>query len=166
MAANRFSNLSQYELTHLPAHLVGGQRIDDLIRLLTDEEFLEYKAESGMVLNLTDDLYLAITIVPHTSPHHQFIRLIHEAVSRDVDFIAQHPSTLFQCLWNSCWWYDTPEASDHYDLHTKVNSNESLPWQRPGSKLHTWMESWRNRKEQNLDFTWVRNYRPPIRQYH
>ena len=32
----------------------------------------------------------------------------------DIQFLARHPTTLFQCLWNRCWWYDCADAAAHY----------------------------------------------------
>jgi WD40 repeat protein len=51
--------------------------------------------------------------------------LLDEALRRDMHFIARHAHDylhgLFQCLWNTCWWYDCPEAAKHYDPATDAN---------------------------------------------
>ena len=47
-----------------------------------------------------------------------FLKLLDEALRRDIHFIDRHaseyPQGLFQCLWNICWWYDCEEAAAHY----------------------------------------------------
>ena len=42
------------------------------------------------------------------------LALLDEAIRRDVHFLDRHPTALFQCMWNTCWWYDCPEAAGHY----------------------------------------------------
>ena len=46
------------------------------------------------------------------------LKLMDEAIRRDAQFVHRHrddyPQGLFQCLWNSGWWYDCPEAAKHY----------------------------------------------------
>src|SRR5262249_28830195 len=69
--------------------------------------------------------------------------------------------TLFQCLWNSCWWYDCPEAGGHYQPPKGGWSTEGPPWEQPGGKVCTWMEQWRLAKERAGRFVWVRSLRPP-----
>ncbi|MFZ2956440.1 MAG: tyrosine-type recombinase/integrase [Candidatus Ozemobacteraceae bacterium] len=51
---------------------------------------------------------------PPDRPKAKFIELIGKAIGIDIQFLARHPTTLFQCLWNSCWWYDCPAAAEHY----------------------------------------------------
>ena len=41
------------------------------------------------------------------------LRLINQALRSDLNFLSRHPTTLFQCLWNRCWWYDCSEAAAH-----------------------------------------------------
>ena len=161
MTTNRYLNLSRYDLLHLPAHLVGGNRTDGLVKLLTDEEFLEHKVESSMVSQLISDLRLTIDTNTSASQWHGFLTLISNAISRDLDFIARHPSSLFQCLWNLCWWHDAPEALDHYLESKAYLSTSDISGKPCGPDLHSWMEEWRKKKETAPGFIWVREYRPP-----
>jgi hypothetical protein len=88
--------------------------------------------------------------------------LLEEAVRRDVHFIARHPTTLFQCLWNSCWWYDCPVAAFHYEPPEGDSPPEGLPWARPGAKLHQLLEAWRARRATATPgHHWLRSLRPP-----
>jgi hypothetical protein len=89
------------------------------------------------------------------------LRLLKEGIGRDLPFIARHPTTLFQCLWNSCWWYDCPEAREHYRLPKGGWGAEGPPWQQEGEKLCDWMGAWRQAKERPGSFVWVRSLRPP-----
>ena len=66
-----------------------------------------------MIFDLVHDFADALTAMPARHPRRRVLALLDEAVRRDVHFIDQHPTTLFQCLWNSCWWYDCPQAVRH-----------------------------------------------------
>jgi hypothetical protein len=59
----------------------------------------------------------AVAALPSERPQRRILRLLEEALRRDIHFIARHaqdyPQGLFQCLWNSGWWYDCPEAAQH-----------------------------------------------------
>ena len=59
------------------------------------------------------------------------LRLLAKAMRCDIQFLARHPTTLFQCLWNRCWWYDCPEAAAHYDPPSGGWPAEGPPWSRP-----------------------------------
>jgi WD40 repeat protein len=78
-----------------------------------------------------------------------------------VHFIDRHPTTLFQCLWNSCWWYDCPDAAEHYDL-SKRTGTERLPRENVDRPLATLLEHWYAKKTRSVPgFTWLRSLRPP-----
>src|SRR5207237_7383376 len=58
---------------------------------------------------------------------------------------------LFQCLWNSCWWYDCP-------LGAEPSAGSALP----GEKLFVLMEHWETMKKRRTPaFRWLRSRRPP-----
>ena len=81
--------------------------------------------------------------------------LVEEAVRREIHFLQRHPTTLFQCVWNSGWWYDCPQAAAHYVAGRS-------PGQEAGVGLHRWLEEWRAAKEQRQPgFVWLRSLRPP-----
>src|SRR5262249_53348770 len=80
----------------------------------------------------------------------------------DTHFIARHPTTLFQCLWNTAWWYDCPEAERYYTWDG--DAGNPPPWHRPGPKLSERLEGWRPAKEAAAPgLVWVRSWRPPPR---
>jgi WD40 repeat protein len=147
--------MSSYMMRHLPAHLIGSERWDDLAALLTDLFFLEAKAEVGLVFGLAADFKKAAECLPHAHPRRRTLALLGEALRRDVHFLERHPTALFQCLWNSCWWYDCPEAASHY-------AERRAPGQGAGVGLHRLLEGWRAAKEQATPrFVWLRSLRPP-----
>jgi WD40 repeat protein len=161
------SNLSEYTLRHLPKHLIGAQRWDDLECLVTDLAYLESKTHRGLVFDLALDLSRAA-----------------DALRRDIHFIARHatdyPQALFQCLWNSCWWYDCPEAAEHYVPTSSLapagrgagllssgapgvrnDLGTSPPWEQPGAKLGNLLKGWRRLKEKiSPESLWARSLRP------
>lgn len=66
-----------------------------------------------MIFPLIQDFADAVAAMPEAHPRRRILALLDEAIRRDVPFVERHPTTLFQCLWNSCWWYDSPERFMH-----------------------------------------------------
>jgi WD40 repeat protein len=134
-----------YFFTHLCRHLIAADRLAELAGLLHDLRWLETKTEAGLVFDLANDYREAVATLPEENGQRRLLRLLEEALRRDFHFIARHPTTLFQCLWNSCWWYDAPETARHYvSPKDQGNGPATLPWRQPGPKLHRLMELWRD----------------------
>jgi hypothetical protein len=72
-----------------------------------------------MIFEIVFDFAEAIAAMPNEHPRYRILRLLNEAIRRDVHFINRHSTTLFKYLW--CWWYDCREAADYYQ-------NASGPW--------------------------------------
>ncbi|MEK6325278.1 MAG: DUF4062 domain-containing protein [Acidobacteriota bacterium] len=147
------------KVAELPHHLIQAEQWEGLERTLCHLDFLEAKCAAGLVFELATDFGQALRAIPPTAPSRALLRLIEEALRRDIHFIARHreeyPQALFQCLWNTCWWYDCPEAATHYET-------SEGPWSRPGPKLYKLLEAWRTAKEEvTPGFRWVRSLRPP-----
>jgi WD40 repeat protein len=154
-----------YFFENLCRHFVLAERTDDLAALLEDVAFLEAKVVAGLTFDLPGDFAEALRAVPAEHPERKILALIDEAIRRDIHFIARHardyPQALFQCLWNSCWWYDCSEAKPHY-VHPEEGSQTSAPWKDTGRKLHEHMEHARaSREHSHPAFPWIRNLRPP-----
>lgn len=130
-----------------------------LEQIHTNLDFLESKTAAGLVFELAKDFIEAVKLIPSERPQRRIIRLLEEALRRDIHFIARHredyPQSLFQCLWNSGWWYDCPQAANHYE-------EKDGPWSRDGEKLYQLLEKWREQKEtETSDFPWLRALLPP-----
>src|SRR5262249_52937997 len=146
-----------YLLQNLARHLGQAQRREELGHLLLNLHWLETKVASGLAYDLPSEFEAALTALAPEQPERRLVDLIKEALRRDIEFIALHPSTLFQCLWHTCWWFDSQEAQWHYE-------RADGPWDRPGPKLSAVMEDWRRTKETEAPgFVWVRTLRPPRR---
>jgi WD40 repeat protein len=151
-----------YALRFGPTHLREAERWDDLEGLLTDGAFLEAKAEAGLAADLVEDFAAARQAAPPGRPQTRLLALLEEALRTDVQLIARHPTALFACLWNRCWWYDCPEAAHHYDPPEDGWPPEGPPWQQPGPKISALMEAWRAAREAaRPGFSWARSRRPP-----
>ncbi|HJT77787.1 MAG TPA: ATP-binding protein, partial [Gemmataceae bacterium] len=147
----------KYALRFGPRTLVEAKRWESVWRLLTDLPFLEAKTEAGLVFDLAGDLESAAAELPADQPGRRLLPLIEEALRADIHFLARHPSCLFQCLWNRCWWYDCPQAADHYDPPEGGWPSKGPPWERPGPKLYQIPEKWSAAKEcLRPGFPWVR----------
>jgi WD40 repeat protein len=151
-----------YGLRHRARHLAEARRFGELEALLSDPAFLEARTESGMVFELAADYSSALLSLPPDRPTSRLLALLEQAIRTDIHFIARHPSTLFQCLWNRGWWYDCPEAARHYMWPPGLAAGVA-PWEQPGPRFHEWLETWRARKEATSPgFLWVRSHRPPM----
>jgi WD40 repeat protein len=163
-------------LSELPFQQVHGQLWDDVTATLTDLDFLEHKAQhmesvdngdgtrtfTG-VYQLAVDLTDAVTALPPGRPAAGILQQLENAIRRELHFLGRHPSTLFQCLWNLCWWFDSPEAEHHYGAATGDQSRGfARTWESAGPKLHVLLERWRQEKAaRQPGFIWVRSLRPP-----
>ncbi len=152
-----------YFFTHLFHHLAGAGRGDERTDLLLDLRWLEAKAEAGYVFDLVSDFTRAVERLPGNHPARRHLRLISQALGADIQFLARHPTTLFQCLWNRCWWYDCPAAAAHHDAPPGGWPAAGPPWSRPeADRLATILESWRAAKQRRTPaFPWLRSLRPP-----
>lgn len=150
------------KVDELPWQLLQAADWQQSEQLLTDLAFLEAKVEAGMVFDLAADFSAAITSLPADRPLLRILRLLEEALRRDIHFIAGHSTTLFQCMWNTCWWYDCPDV----DAHNEQAQN-AFPFFRPSSilpppPLAKMLESWRAQKKMSVPgFIWIRSFRPP-----
>jgi len=118
-----------------------------------------------MVFELAQDLDDLVATLPLTHPKRRVLALLKEAIRRDIHFIARHPTTLFQCMWNTCWWHDCPDAAAHYeepDGGWPATGPHAPPWNRPGARLHTLLEHWRQRRGRTPWFRYHRPVDPPI----
>lgn len=115
-----------------------------------------------MIFSLVQDFAAAIAATPEAHPRRRVVALLEEALRRDVHFIDRHPTTLFQCLWNTCWWYDCPDVGRYYAPPIKADELGRPFWDEGNARLCQVLEQWRGRKERDTPgFFWVRSLRPP-----
>jgi len=107
-----------YFFQNLTRHLGESGRHDELLALLLDLDWLETKTSKGLALDLPTEFNEAHRAIWPDQARSHLLPLIEDALRRDINFIAQHasdyPQGLFQCLWNSCWWYDCSESDQLY----------------------------------------------------
>ena len=115
-----------------------------------------------MIFELVQDFANALAALPAEHPRRHIVKLLDEAIRRDVHFIDRHPTTLFQCLWNMCWWYDCMQAAPHYVEPEGGWTEANAPWLTPdGGKLCRLLEAWRNVKvTKTPGLPWLRSLRP------
>ncbi len=136
-------------------------RFDRLEALLVDLDFFEAAAEGGMMFDLVADWTPTLA----SRPALDALRLLVEAIRIDANFVHRHPTALFQCLWNRCWWYDSVEARQHYDRFPGAQwtgPRTVSPSNAPGA-LSILLEGWQlAKKARTPGFRWVRSHRPPF----
>ena len=152
-----------YAIELLPYHLAKANQVSKIYQLLTNIEFLELKTELFSVFDLIED-FLLIKILQLEKTKKEILVLIEEVIRRNIHFLHLHPQSLFQCLWNYCWWYDSPALSDFIDykkIHTTFNKNYLTKIKQ--KNLHLLPERWLEQKKMNNeDFYWLRTLTPPI----
>lgn len=148
------------KLIELPWQLMQIKQYDQLGRLFIDISFLEAKTEAGMIFDLADDFSKVIQIIPGGHPIIRILNFLEEAIRRNIHFIFKHPTSLFQCLWNTCWWYDCPDALNHYE---KTNRGIHEFSYSEDQRLCTLLQKWRiERQPQSIQKPWARSRRPPL----
>lgn len=55
-----------------------------------------------MIFDLVKDFADVLEAMPAEHLRRRIWKLLDAAVRRDMHFIDRHPTTLFQCMWNSC----------------------------------------------------------------
>lgn len=158
--------LSPYHLRHHLRHLIETESWDNVEAVLASLSYLERRNEAGQLFELVRDFDAAVAILPANRPKRRILRMLGEAIRRDIHFIAQrsedYPQGLFQCLWNTGWWYDCPEAAQHYDPPEGGWSDNGPPWAQAGPKLYELLEQWRKQREEAMPgFPWLRSLQPP-----
>jgi WD40 repeat protein/transposase-like protein len=154
--------ISSYFLAHLPVHLIHAERWKAVERILTNLIFVEKKTAAGMVFDLAGDFSAAVANLGGIETDRARLRLLEDALRRDIHFINRHPTTIFQCLWNSCWWFDCQQAALRYDPPAEGWEGILPHWERIQPRLSSLLERWRQAKgERDPDFAWVTSLRPP-----
>ena len=151
-----------YALRFGPHHVLDAGRLDAAHALFTDRAFLEAKVTSGGVFELLDDFAAALRLTPDNHRTRRTLEVLDEALRRNTQFIDRHPTALFQCLWNNCWWHDHPDAAQHYQAPEEGCPQDTTPWLQAGPKVHGLLERWREGIEA-AGRVWVRALRPPHR---
>ena len=64
-----------------------------------------------MIFELAADCSAALAAMPREHSRLHTLELFEEAIRRDIHFTARHPTTLFQSMWNLCWWVTAPGVS-------------------------------------------------------
>ncbi len=107
-----------------------------------------------MIFELAQDFHDALAAIPPEHPRFWMPELLEEAIRHDVHFIDHHPTTLFQCMWNSCWWHDYPgQERKSKEFGTSLRESSELP-----DKLFQLMETWLDEKQKNFPgFAWIRS---------
>jgi len=114
-----------------------------------------------VIFELVQDFRDVMAAIPPEHPKRRMLELLEQGIRRDIHFIDRHPTTLFQCMWNTCWWYDCPEAKKYYE-EPEGGWTEAAPWNRSGPRGHDLLEAWRRVREATFpEFHWVRSLRPP-----
>ncbi|MCC6797783.1 MAG: WD40 repeat domain-containing protein [Candidatus Hydrogenedentes bacterium] len=110
-----------------------------------------------MIFELARDFTDALAAMPREHPKRRTLALFEEAIRRDIHFIDRHPTTMFQCMWNLCWWYDCPDAYLHLVLPPEV------PCEEPRDKpcMHGLLERWAaSFRATGINRIWIRSLRP------
>ncbi|TWT94472.1 WD40 repeat domain-containing protein [Stieleria varia] len=114
-----------------------------------------------MIFELLRDFSEAIAAFPKERPDAKTLGLLQKAIRRESHFLEQHPTTLFQTMWNQCWWHDGDVAASSMQSVNRGSDESETPDTRK-TKLFQVLETWRSGKQHRTPgFIWLRSLRPP-----
>jgi WD40 repeat protein len=126
-----------HALEELPYHATHAKRWDRLQATLTDIGFLEAKVAGGMVYGLLQDVAEAVGSIPPGHAGHRLLCALERGLRAEAGVLARRPTTVFQQLWNRCWW-----------------TEGEMP-------VQALLRDWRRHKAADRDFRWLRSLRAP-----
>lgn len=142
-------------MRHLPTHLAGTKRWDEFGGVLLDPRFLEAKTcgPGTTVFGLLADFEIALRVMPKAHDNYRLLSWLHDIVGLESDFIARHPTVLFQCCWNRGWWSVTMESGRRSQSPQTAIAADALR-----DTFRAFLESWCSEKEKNPDtpHSWLR----------
>jgi len=145
------------KVDELPWQLLQAGDWEKSEKVLTDLPFLEAKAEAGLLADLVEDYVQFRVTCPRQISGAAKVGLLERALLQDLAFLERHPSSLFQCMWGSAWWEDSPLRARHCLLALGAQAPELS-----AGDLSGLLERWRKQKETNqLGVCWLRSLRPP-----
>ncbi|WP_372371423.1 DUF4062 domain-containing protein [Candidatus Uabimicrobium sp. HlEnr_7] len=155
-------------LADLPFHLQWSEQFPKAVQLLTDIDFLRAKSLERMTHSVVEDLSRLLEQPEVTLPDikikitdtivisRKTIKLLLHALQLDLQFIQRHPQLLFQCLWNRCYWHDSPATKKHYKV--VADTQVIPPWDNHEiEKLSCLAKYWQHKSP---DTVWVESLRP------
>jgi len=152
---------NDYLIKHFCSHLIELNDENRLYKILTDIFYLEKKCKAASVHELAKEFIRSADLVKDPVKKN-FLDLIGKALKADINLIARHPETVFQCIYNKCWWYDNQDVEGHYEEPQNGWRKTNPPWKRESEKLYKLMEKWKEEKENKTPgFLWLRTHRPP-----
>ncbi len=136
-----------------------------------------------MIFDLVKDFADVLSAMPAEHSRLRILKLLDEAIRRDADFLSRYPTTLFQCLWNSCAWYGNSESERFIEILDSKLSPFGRPFEQDdveeddvdqsrvnqttidsstAKKLHSIMRNWQHDKGRtSAGMYWLRSLWPP-----
>jgi WD40 repeat protein len=106
-----------------------------------------------MISDLLEDFAVCLHAMPSKHASRRVIALLDKAFRRDAWFIDRHPTVLFQCGWNACWWHGFTGESQGAAPDASAQDASDL-------QLRQVMEKWRAEKQRATPgFPWLRSLR-------
>ncbi|TBA29340.1 WD40 repeat domain-containing protein [Rhizobium ruizarguesonis] len=147
---NRFLELGEYELKHLVWHLLEFSDRRS-VEIVLDIDYLEIKAERDSTFDLIEELAAVTRSHPESDGCLEAISL---ALQRNGGYIVRRPTTLFQCVWNTCCWKD-PGLLSPFLVNFATDASAK------SSSVIALLTRWRLRRaERSPGSVWVRSLRP------
>jgi hypothetical protein len=94
-------NATPHALSELPHHQTRAEASPDLIATLENIFFLEAKVTHDMTFDLAEDFTAAVDALPPEHVERNRLRLLDEALRRDIHFIAHHADGLLARRYSS-----------------------------------------------------------------
>ena len=114
--------------------------------------------------DLLSEFRRALAVIPSTHSCAGLLSLGAEIVERNQVFMQRHPTTLFQCFWNTGWWAGSDQRFSH--LRSSERGVDYSPGVSddplPTGMLARVVDNWhRIKNDTSPGFRWIRSLRPP-----
>lgn len=122
--------------------LIAKKSWDRLADRLFDLDYVQQRADSGQIFDLLLEMDAAAVAVPSRHQAAKVLNVLARSLRRNANFIARQPAALFQCFWNSCWWYDCSILESFSETFTGSTAM-CLEGTVVAGRVSQLMESWR-----------------------
>lgn len=137
----------EFALRYLVANALACRRWSNVEEALTALPYLETKARAGLIEELIEEFDRACDLLPPERSAWHLVHLLRQGLRRHAQFLSRHPASVFQCLWNACWWADDLTA----------DRRRQAPPRRRRRSMRRLLERWRGHKRRRApEHCWMR----------
>jgi WD40 repeat protein len=110
-----------------------------------------------MIFELAQDFRDTLAAMPKEHPKQPMLELLEQAIRHDIHFIDRHPTSVFQCMWNTCW-HDTVSQTGFTEATRSSPQEAQTELDATPRMIQELLTNWLTAKDQETPgFVWVRS---------